>query len=181
MDLLSVSSCVRVRMLLKNLSVSWPTLYTGKATGLSRIKRWHRTWRRTSCELSFFLGSTWQQACHCMRNICDLAITRRFDRWRWSRGLRRRAAAQRRYFGRACPSRLSTSLSTPGCSCRNQRCKQRFHVFLPRCIVCNAVLANGNRKSVRIPPSICLSNPWIVTKRTKLPPKFLYHMNDRCI
>jgi len=129
MDLLSVSSCVRVRMLLKNLSVSWPTLYTGKATGLSRIKRWHRTWRRTSCELSFFLGSTWQQACHCMRNICDLAITRRFDRWCWSRGLRRRAAAQRRYFGRACPSRLSTSLSTRGCSCRNQRCKQRFHVF----------------------------------------------------
>jgi len=28
-------------------------------------------------------------------------------------------------------------------------------------------------------PSVCLSNAWIVTKRKKALPRFLYHMNER--
>jgi len=55
----------------------------------------------------------------------------------------------------------------------------RNPAYFPLCIECRAALATSEmsvRPSVR--PSVRLSNAWIVTKRKKVLPRFLYHPKD---
>ena len=51
------------------------------------------------------------------------------------------------------------------------------YTFLPRCI--HAGRSFLRQKCLSVCLSICPSHTWIVTKRTKVPPRFLYRVKDK--